>query len=50
MHIHTDAVAFLFAGVSALLLFHLMRIGGAWLAQHNAPSAGKLIGGLATFN
>lgn len=50
MHIHTDVVAGLFAGLSALLLFHVMRTIGAYLSAHGMTGPGTVIGGLATFN
>lgn len=49
MHVHFDAATFVWTGVTSLVFFHLLRIGGAWLAAHGAGKAGTLLGGLATF-
>jgi hypothetical protein len=48
-HIHTDAMAVLFAGLSAVLVLHLMRMIGASLSARGV-GVGQVIGGLATFN
>ena len=50
MHIHTDVIAAMFAGLSALLLFHTMRALGAFMVSKGMTGPGTLIGGLATFN
>jgi hypothetical protein len=30
-HVHTGVVSFLFAGISAIVMFQLVRLGSAWL-------------------
>lgn len=50
-HLHTDFVSFLFAGASALVLFHLLRFAAAQLAENErTASAAKVIGSLVEFN
>jgi hypothetical protein len=50
VHLHTDFVAGLFAGLSALLLFHALRGLGGFLASRGYRGLGTTLGGLATFN
>ena len=52
-HIHLGAVPFLFAGVSALVFFWLLRIIAAWLLTRNnalAKKVGVISGNLVKFD
>lgn len=49
-HIHTGFVAFLFAGLSAIVLIQLIRIGSAYMVQNDRlEPAGKVLGSLVHF-
>lgn len=50
-HIHTDFVSFAFAGLSAIVMLHLLRFAAAQMAEHDATRpAAKVLGSLVTFN
>lgn len=47
-HIHTGPAAFLFAGLSAIVLIHVLRILAAQLADHDGTeTAGKALAAFA---
>jgi hypothetical protein len=47
-HVHTGPFAFLFAGLSAIVLIHVLRIVAAQLADHpGTEGAGKALGAFA---
>lgn len=49
-HIHTGAVAFLFAGLSAIILIQLLRIGaGEMVKNQRLEPVGKVVGSLVHF-
>lgn len=49
-HIHTGFVAFLFAGLAALVLFNLVKLGSAYMVQNDRlEPAGKVLGSLVHF-
>lgn len=49
-HVHTGPFAFLFAGVSALVFFNILRLVAIWLADKPQGEAiAKMIGGAINF-
>lgn len=49
-HVHTGPTAIVVAGLSALLIFNLLRLGAAWLVAHDHSGSGEAIGALVSFN
>lgn len=49
-HTHTGFFAFLFAGVSAIVLINLIRFAAAAMLEHDGTKTlGKTVGALVTF-
>ena len=50
-HFHTDIVAVLTAGISAIIVIHLIRFAATPLAKRNdmLGTVGKAMGGLVTY-
>ena len=49
-HIHTGFLAFMFAGLSAIAMIQLVRLGSAELVKRQAlEPAGKVLGSLVHF-
>lgn len=48
-HVHFDIYQVLYTTFAVGLMFHAMRLGGAWLAN-NGVGLGKYMGAFATFN
>lgn len=49
-HLHTGPLAFLFAGVSAVVFINLMRLAAIWLDDlPGFERVSRVIGGLVTF-
>lgn len=47
-HVHTGVANVVFAGLSAIVVIHVLRIAAAQLAANNATaSAGKILGAFA---
>lgn len=46
-HIHTGLVPFLFSGLSAIVLIHVLRVIAAFMASHGSESGGKALGAFA---
>ena len=52
-HFHTDAVQLLITALGVIVVMHMLRIGGGFLADSKTPalaSVGKGVGGLVTFS
>ncbi len=50
-HIHTGFGAVVFAGVSAIIVIQVVRLGSAWMIHsHKLEGAGRVLGGLVTFS
>ena len=49
-HVHTGPVAFVFAGLAAIIMIQLLRLAAAELVKRNATEpAGKVLGSLVHF-
>lgn len=49
-HVHTGFVSFVFAGLSAIVLIQLMRLGAAKLVQHDSTRGiGETVASLVSF-
>lgn len=48
-HVHTGVVAFLFAGISAVIFIQLVRLASAQLVNAGHDRAGATIGALVQF-
>jgi len=46
-HVHTGPIAFIFAGIAAIVMFNLVKILSAQMVQHpTTEGAGKVLGSL----
>lgn len=50
-HVHTGVVSFLFAGISAVIFFQLLRLSSAKMIEQGGAleSAGRTLGALVEF-
>jgi hypothetical protein len=46
-HVHTGVFNVVFAGLSALVVIHLLRVAAAQLSAHGGDSAGKVLAAFA---
>lgn len=48
-HVHTDIIAFLYAGISAVIFIQLLRLISAKLIDAGHEGAGSTLGALVNF-